>query len=80
MERVELFIEANGIKYDRKVAVLLNVIGGKTYDLLRNLLSPIDPKTKTFDEPTLSGHFEPKPMVIAKRYHFHKQDQAAGES
>ena len=30
VERVKLFIEANGIKDDRKVAVLLSVIGGKT--------------------------------------------------
>ena len=40
--RVKLFIEANG----RKVPVLLSIIGGKTYDLLRNLLSPTDPKDK----------------------------------
>ena len=46
----------------------LSLIGGKTYDLLRNLLSPTDPKEKTFDEliETLSGHFEPKPIVIAE--------------
>ena len=45
-------------------------------------MSPTDPKTKTFDElvETLSGHFEPKPIVIAERYHCHKRDQAAGES
>ena len=80
--RVKLFIEANGIDDGRKVAVLLSVIGSKTYDLLRNLLSPTDPKEKTFDElvETLSGHFEPKPIVIAERYHFHKRSQAAGES
>ena len=66
MERVELFIEANGIKDARKVPVLLSVIGGKTYDLLRNL-SPTDPKDKTFAQlvELLKGHFEPKPLVIA---------------
>ena len=80
--RVKLFIEANGIDEGRRVPVLLSLIGGKTYDLLRNLLSPTDPKEKTFDEliETLSGHFEPKPIVIAKRFHFHKRHQAAGES
>ena len=48
--RVKLFIEANGIDKGRRVPVLLSLIGGKTYDLLRNLLSPTDPKEKTFDE------------------------------
>ena len=75
VERVKLFIEANGIEDARKVAVLLSVIGGKTYALLRNLLSPTDPKTKSFDEivAELEGHYEPKPIVIAERFHFHKR-------
>ena len=34
VERVKLFIQANGIEDARKVPVLLSVIGGKTYDLL----------------------------------------------
>ena len=47
--------------------MLLSLIGGKTYDLLRNLLSPTDPKEKTFDEliETLSGHFEPGTVSCA---------------
>ena len=82
VERVRLFIQANGIEDSRKVPVLLSVIGGKTYDLLRNLLSPTDPKDKTFDElvAKLSDHFEPKPIVIAERFHFHKVNQEASES
>ena len=82
VEQVKLFIQANGIEDARKVPVLLSVIGGKTYDLLRNLLSPTDPKDKTFDElvEALKGHFEPKPLVIAEHFHFHKRNQAAGES
>ena len=82
IERVKLFIQANGIEDARKVPVLLSMIGGKTYDLLRNLLSPADPKDKTFDElvEVLKGRFEPKPLVIAERFHFHKMNQVAGES
>ena len=82
MERVKLFIQANGIEDARKVPVLLSVTGGKTYDLLRNLLSPTDPKDKMFDElvEALKGHYEPKPLVIAERFHFHKRNQVAGES
>ena len=29
---------------------------------------------------TLKAHFEPKSLMIAKHFHFHKQDQASGES
>ena len=74
VERVKLFIEANGIEDARKVPVFLSVIGGKTYDLLQNLLSPTDPKDKSFDElvETLKGHFEPKPIVITEQFHFYK--------
>ena len=53
-----------------------------SYNIIRNLLSPTDPKDKTFDElvEVLKGHFEPKPLVIAECFHFHKRNQAAGES
>ena len=39
VERVKLFMQANSIEDARKVPVFLSVLGGKTYDLLRNLLS-----------------------------------------
>ena len=82
IERVELFIQANGIEEARKVPVFLSVIGGKTFDLLRNLLLPTNPKDKSFADlvEALKGHFEPKPIIIAERFHFHKRNQAAGES
>ena len=28
----------------------------------------------------LTQHFEPKPLVIAERFHFHRREQAEGES
>ena len=42
--------QVNGIEDAHKVPIMFSVIGDKTYDLLRNLLSPTDPKDKTFDE------------------------------
>ena len=47
---MKLIIQVNGIEDVHKVPVLFSVIGGKTYDLLQNLLSPTDPQDKTFDE------------------------------
>ena len=82
LERVELFLLANSIAEDKKVPVLLSVVGSKVYSLLRDLLSPKLPQTETYDTivSTLKKHYEPKPIVIAKRFHFHRRNQANGES
>jgi len=82
IERAHLFFEANDIKDEKKVAVFLSTIGGKTYELLRNLVSPVRPETLKLDELTgaLTKHFEPAPVVIAERFHFHRRNQRADES
>ena len=82
VERVELFFTANDIAAQKKVPVFLSAVGGTTYGLLRNLLAPTSPKDKSFDEivKVLKAHFEPKPVVIAERFHFHRRDQAPAET
>ena len=59
------------------IPVFLSVVGGTMYRLLRNLLAPASPKDKSFKEivDTLKAHFEPKPLVIGERFHFHHQNQ-----
>ena len=82
MERVELFFVANEVKDDKKVAVFLSVIGSKTYSLLKSLVAPTVPKDKGYNDlvAALKTHFEPKPLVIAERFHFYRRSQAVGES
>ena len=46
--RVELFFKANGIEDNKPVPVLLTAIGGETCALLRSLLAPDKPSSKTF--------------------------------
>uniref|UniRef100_A0A1X7UU53 Retrotransposon gag domain-containing protein n=1 Tax=Amphimedon queenslandica TaxID=400682 RepID=A0A1X7UU53_AMPQE len=73
----ECFI-ANGITDRRKkVAVLLSVVGGPTYDPLRDLFAPEKPNTKTFNElvTKLRGYLEPKPTVIAETYKLYQRQQ-----
>ena len=43
---------------------------------------PTSPKDKSFDEivKALKMHFEPKPVVIAERFHFHCHNQTPAES
>ena len=72
LERVQLFMVANAINDDKKVAVLLSVIGSKAYGILRNLLAPASLGDQTYDAlvSALKTHFEPQPIVIAERFHF----------
>ncbi len=82
LERVQLYIEVNAIPEERHRAVLLIVVGNKTYAVLSDRLAPALPREKTYGEisAVLQKHFEPKRVVIAERYHFHKREQLAGES
>ena len=82
LERVSLYFEANDVAEDKQVAVLLTAIGGETYALLTSLLSPAKPRDKSYREITavLKAHFEPKPIIIAERFHFHRRQQAQTET
>ena len=50
--------------------------------LLRSLLTPELPQSLKYDElvDLLKQHYEPKPLVIAERFHFHRRNQRDGES
>ena len=82
LERAIVFFEANRIAAGKRVPVLLSAIGPKIYSLLQSLTSPALPHEKSFDElaTILQSHFQPKPLLIAERLHFHCRDQAADES
>ena len=82
MERVDIFFSANDVREDKKVPVFLNAVGGNTYGVLRSLLAPDSPMSRSMAEivAKLREHFEPAPSVIAERFKFHKRNQAAGES
>ena len=64
LERVQLFIRC------------------KVYETLCNILSPEQPAGKSYDElkTVLKAHYEPKPIIIAKRFHFLKRYQNPTES
>ena len=82
LERVSLYFTANDVADGKRVPVLLSSIGASTYAVLSDLLAPDKLAAKTFDEisTALSNHFEPKRSVITERFHFHKRDQATGET
>ncbi|XP_037745958.1 uncharacterized protein LOC119565355 [Chelonia mydas] len=81
-ERFELFVIANDITEEKKVPIFLSVVGTKTYSLLCSLLHPVKPETKSYSDivEILGSHFNPKPLVIAESYRFHKRDQKEDET
>lgn len=82
VERLDQYCVANDIPEGKKVAVLLSVMGAKTYNLLRSLLAPTKPADKAYKDivAVLQTHLNPKPLVIAERFRFHKRNQLKTES
>ena len=78
-ERAQLFFEAYDIAARRQTAVFLSAIGMKTYQLLRDLMAPTLPKEKSLEDivGVLKEHFQPKPLVIAERFYFHRSGEAS---
>ncbi|KAL3993537.1 DDB1- and CUL4-associated factor 15 [Sarotherodon galilaeus] len=82
IERFEHYILADDIQPEKRVPVLLSVMGPKTYGLLCNLVAPNKPGTMQYDNivGVLQAHFAPKPLVIAERFRFHKRNQGEEET
>ena len=66
----------------KRRAILLSVIGGSAYALVRNLLSPEKPADKSFDDivKTLKDHYNPTSSVPVHRYRFNTRNRQPGES
>jgi hypothetical protein len=82
VERLGQYFKANKVDDSLKVASVLSLIGGKTYNLLRTLTSPTKPADKSYQEiiKLLGDNLSPKPLSIAERFRFHKRKQLEGES
>ena len=82
LERMEVFLMANSIDAEKKVAVLLSCIGSKTYGILKNLCSPDLPASKDFASlcTILKSHYDPKPSFLARRCAFKKRRQLPSET
>ena len=78
LERVKAYFDANDVPSAKRVSVLLSVIGPSTYSILRSLMALETPQTKSLTViiKALKEHYDPKPIVIAERYHFHVRNQS----
>ena len=81
-EKLEEYFIANDIESSDKKAILLSVVGAETYQLIRSLVAPANPKEKTFDElvKLVQEHHQPIPSAIVQRYKFNSRTQQVGES
>lgn len=82
-ERVEQYFIANEIAEEKTMlAIFLTVVGPSTYQVLKDLLSPETPSSKKLVDlyKVLKKHYEPKRLVIAERFRFHRRSQAKDET
>ena len=82
VKRLESFFLTNELKDNKKVAVLITIIGTKAYSLLRNILVPAKAVDKSYKElvDAMKSHLDPQPIVIAERFQFHCWNQKEGET
>uniref|UniRef100_A0AAR2L2Q9 Retrotransposon gag domain-containing protein n=1 Tax=Pygocentrus nattereri TaxID=42514 RepID=A0AAR2L2Q9_PYGNA len=81
-ERFDFFVAANSIKDEVKVVTFLSVMGAKVFSLLRSLVQPEKPGNMSYTDvvKVLDSRYSPKPLQIAERFRFHKQNQEEGET
>lgn len=83
IERFEFYLEANKITEDSgKRCTLLTAIGAKTYETIKNLVSPSLLSNLKYTEikEKCNGYFNKKINELLARVRFHKRDQLPGES
>ena len=81
-ERLQNYFVANDVTSDdKKRAILLSVCGASTYRLIRNLVSPNQPSSKSYADlvQLVKEHFHPKPSAIVMRFQFNSCFQREGE-
>lgn len=82
-QRFEFFLEAQGITdAGKKRSTFLSRCGAATFQLAKALVAPDQLKDTPYEDiiAALRNHLSPKPPELARRYEFHRREQATGES
>ena len=81
-ERLIQHFLLNEIPDEKRVAFLLTHIGNQAYEVLKRILAPTKPDTKTYKEliKELSGYFTQDVNEIPERYKFFQESQKSGQS
>lgn len=77
--RLQQFFIANEVADAKKVPLFIIYLGADAYSILRKLISPADPSTKTYSElvKELKKFFEPDGNEIAESFKFYKAEQGS---
>ena len=69
VERVELYIDANGITDDKNKTMFLTLAGSKTNELAKSFLSPVKPSASSYESliKKLNDHYKAKVITIYDR-------------
>ena len=78
-DRLEQLFIVHEIAGEKQRAILLSSVGSKTYCVLKDLLAPEKPSTKSFEElvECLQKHFTPSILKIAERFKLVKRVHCA---
>ena len=83
VERINFYFVANNVTQEaEKKAILLTEMGGKAYQVIRNLLAPSTPGEAMFNQiaTLMQEHTKPTPNVIVQRFKFNTRDRQPNES
>ena len=83
VERVKLFLKANSVKNEMKVATFVTIMGNEAHKKLRTLCALEPAETKSFDELVQimrDKGAKPKPTETAARFIFQNRIQTSTES
>ena len=74
--------ERDVVSPEKQRAVLLSVCGPSTFQLIKNLVSPNKPSSKSFTElvDLVKTHYNPKPLTIVSRFKFSACARRQGET
>ncbi|KAL3184055.1 hypothetical protein MRX96_006167 [Rhipicephalus microplus] len=78
-QRFEFFLEAQGITVaGKKRSTFLSRCGAATFQLAKALVAPDQLKDTPYEDiiTALRNHLSPKPPELARRYEFHRREQA----
>ena len=84
-ERLQQYFTANDITDEhaaKKRAILLSVCSISTFRLIKGLLAPIKPETKSFQDLVnlVEKHHNPEPSATVQRFKFHSRSRQPEEN
>ena len=76
------FVANDVVSEDKKKAILLSVFGPATYRLIRSLVSPVQPNSKSYADllQLIQDHYHPKLSPIVTHFRFNSHVREQGES